>query len=229
MRERTTGTLEVLIADDHHLVRQGLAQLLGAEPDIRVVAQAADGEEAVEKAKLYRPDVVLMDIHMPRLDGIEATRRITERYPEVSVVILTMYGDEEHLFEAIKAGARGYVLKSAKPEELLQTLRAVHRGEAWLEPSLAHKMLEEFRRLSRPPLRELQGEIVYLTPREREMLELLAQGASNQEIAKRLGLAEKTVRNRLSLVFRKLHVNNRTQAALKAREAGFIANDQEEA
>lgn len=218
------GTLEVLIADDHHLVRQGLAQLLGAEPDIRVVDQAADGEEVVEKAKLYRPDVVLMDIHMPRLDGIEATRRITERYPEVNVVILTMYGDEEHLFEAIKAGARGYVLKSAKPEELLQTLRAVHRGEAWLEPSLAHKMLEEFRRLSRSPA-ELRDEIVYLTPREREMLQLLAQGASNHEIAQRLGLAEKTVRNRLSLIFRKLHVNNRTQAALKARKAGFVTDD----
>ena len=222
------GTIEVLIADDHHLVRQGLAQLLGAEPDIRVVDQAADGEEAVEKARLYRPDIVLLDIHMPRLDGIEATRRITERYPEVSVVILTMYGDEEHLFEAIKAGARGYVLKSAKPEELLQTLRAVHRGEAWLEPALAHKMLEEFRRLSHPTPHELRDEIVYLTPREREMLELLAQGASNHEIAKRLGIAEKTVRNRLSLIFRKLHVNNRTQAALKAREAGFIVNDGQE-
>jgi len=214
------GTIEVLIADDHHLVRQGLAQLLAAEPDIRVVAQAADGEEAVEKAKLYRPDVVLMDIHMPRMDGIEATRRIAERYPEVSVVMLTMYGDEGHLFEAIKAGARGYVLKSAKPAQLLETLRAVHRGEAWLDPALAHKMLEEFRRLSRPRA-EPRADLVYLTPREREILELLAQGASNHEIAKRLGISEKTVRNRLSLIFRKLHVNNRTQAALKAREAGW--------
>ena len=214
------GTIEVLIADDHHLVRQGLAQLLAAEPDIRVVAQAADGEEAVEKAKLYRPDVVLMDIHMPRLDGIEATRRIAERYPEVSVVMLTMYGDEGHLFEAIKAGARGYVLKSAKPEQLLKTLRAVHRGEAWLDPALAHKMLEEFRRLSQPRA-EPRADLVYLTPREREILELLAQGASNHEIAKRLGISEKTVRNRLSLIFRKLQVNNRTQAALKAREAGW--------
>lgn len=214
------GTIEVLIADDHHLVRQGLAQLLASEPDIRVVAQAADGEEAVEKAKLYRPDVVLMDIHMPRLDGIEATRRIAERYPEVSVVMLTMYGDEGHLFEAIKAGARGYVLKSAKPEQLLETLRAVHRGEAWLDPALAHKMLEEFRRLSRPRA-EPRADLVYLTPREREILELLAQGASNHEIAKRLGISEKTVRNRLSLIFRKLQVNNRTQAALKAREAGW--------
>ncbi len=214
------GTIEVLIADDHHLVRQGLAQLLAAEPDIRVVAQAADGEEAVEKAKLYRPDVVLMDIHMPRLDGIEATRRIAERYPEVSVVMLTMYGDEGHLFEAIKAGARGYVLKSAKPEQLLKTLRAVHRGEAWLDPALAHKMLEEFRRLSQPRA-EPRADLVYLTPREREILELLAQGSSNHEIAKRLGISEKTVRNRLSLIFRKLQVNNRTQAALKAREAGW--------
>lgn len=220
------GTIEVLIADDHHLVRQGLAQLLSAEPDIQVVDQAADGEEAVEKTQLYRPDIVLMDIHMPRLNGIEATRRITERYPEVSVVILTMYGDEEHLFEAIKAGARGYVLKSAKPEELLETLRSVHRGEAWLEPALAHKMLEEFRQLSQPRP-EPRDDLVYLTPREREMLELLAQGASNHEIAKRLGLAEKTVRNRLSLIFRKLHVNNRTQAALKAREAGFVSDGED--
>jgi DNA-binding NarL/FixJ family response regulator len=211
--------IEVLIVDDHTLVRKGLAQLLEGEPDIRVVDQAADGEEAVEKARLYRPDIVLLDIHMPGTDGIEAARRIAQAYPEVNVIMLTMYGDEGHLFEAIKAGAKGYVLKSAHPEQLLATIRTVYRGEAWLEPAMARKMLEEFRQLSQPKPR---SDVVHLTPREREILELLAQGASNAEIAKRLGIAEKTVRNRLSLIFSKLHVNNRTQAALKAREAGWV-------
>ncbi len=211
--------IEVLIVDDHTLVRKGLAQLLEGEPDIRVVDQAADGEEAVEKARLYRPDIVLLDIHMPGTDGIEAARRIAQAYPEVNVIMLTMYGDERHLFEAIKAGAKGYVLKSAHPEQLLATIRTVYHGEAWLEPAMARKMLEEFRQLSQPKPR---SDVVHLTPREREILELLAQGASNAEIAKRLGIAEKTVRNRLSLIFSKLHVNNRTQAALKAREAGWV-------
>lgn len=214
--------IEVLVADDHTLVRQGLAQLLDAEPDIRVVDQAADGEQACERAQLFRPDIVLMDIHMPRLDGIEATRRLVRELPEINVIILTMYGDDEHLFEAVKAGAKGYVLKNADPKQLLETIRAAYRGEAWLEPTLAHKMLEEFRRLSHTELRE---NAVHLTTREREILELLAQGASNHEIARRLGIAEKTVRNRLSLIFSKLHVNNRTQAALKAREEGWIGSE----
>lgn len=215
--------IEVLVADDHTLVRQGLAQLLDAEPDIRVVDQAADGEQACERAKLLRPDIVLMDIHMPRLDGIEATRRLVREHPEMSVIILTMYGDEQHLFEAVKAGAKGYVLKDADPKQLLETIRAAYRGEAWLEPTMAHKMLEEFRRLSRTELRE---DTVHLTTREREILELLARGASNHEIARRLGIAEKTVRNRLSLIFSKLHVNNRTQAALKARDEGWISAEE---
>jgi DNA-binding NarL/FixJ family response regulator len=215
--------IEVLVADDHTLVRQGLAQLLNAEPDIRVVDQAADGEQACERAKFLRPDIVLMDIHMPRLDGIEATRRLVREHPEMSVIILTMYGDEQHLFEAVKAGAKGYVLKDADPKQLLETIRAAYRGEAWLEPTMAHKMLEEFRRLSRTELRE---DTVHLTTREREILELLARGASNHEIARRLGIAEKTVRNRLSLIFSKLHVNNRTQAALKARDEGWISAEE---
>jgi len=212
--------IEVLIVDDHTLVRLGLAQLLEAEPDIRVVDQAADAEEAYEKTKLFRPDVVLMDIHMPRIDGIAATRRITQDFPQVNVVMLTMSADEEHLFEAIKVGAKGYVLKNAQPRELLETIRAVYRGEARLDPPMARKILEEFRRLKSPQLQ--REDIVHLTPREREILELLAKGVSNQEIAKRLGIAEKTVRNRLSLIFSKLHVNNRTQAAIKAREEGWL-------
>lgn len=209
--------IEVLIVDDHMLVRQGLAQLLETEPDIRVVGEAADGEEASQKARLLRPHIVLMDIHMPRMDGIAAARRLAQELPHIGVIMLTMYGDEEHLFEAVKVGAKGYVLKNASSQVLLETIRAVHQGEAWLDPPLARKMLEEFRRLSEP------GEgVVHLTRREREILELLAEGASNQEIARRLEIAEKTVRNRLSLIFAKLHVNNRTQAALKARKEGWV-------
>jgi len=209
--------IKLLIVDDHTLVRQGLAQLLETESDLSVIGQASDGEEAYELARLLQPDVVLMDIHMPRVDGISATRRITEEFPKISVIILTMYGDEEHLFEAMKAGARGYVLKNAGSKQLVETIRSAYRGEAWLDPALARAMLEEFRRLSEP-----KEAVVHLTRRERDILELLAKGASNQEIAKQLGIAEKTVRNRLSLIFSKLHVNNRTQAAIKAREEGWL-------
>lgn len=214
--------VELLIVDDHKLVRQGLRQLLDAEDDIRVVGEAADGEDAYKQARYFEPDIVLMDIHMPKLDGIAATRQITQDFPEIGVIILTMYGDEEHVFEAVKAGAKGYVLKDASSETLLETIRAVYRGEAWLDPAIARKMLDEFRKLNEP---EPHDEAVHLTRREREILQLVAEGASNQEIAKRLNIAEKTVRNRLSLVFSKLHVNNRTQAALKARQEGWVETD----
>lgn len=215
--------IEVLVADDHKLVRQGLIRLLDMEADVEVVAEAADGDQAYQMAHAHRPDIVLMDIHMPHTDGIVATRRLTQGLPQMGVIMLTMYGDEDHLFEAVKAGAKGYVLKKTGSQALLDTIRAVHRGETWLNPSLARKMLEEFRRLSRP---EQEEEVVHLTRREREILELLAEGFSNQQIAKRLEIAEKTVRNRLSLIFSKLQVNNRTQAALKAHKEGWIEGDE---
>lgn len=211
--------IELLIVDDHKLVRQGLGRLLNTEDDIHVVGEATDGQEAYERTRYFQPDIVLMDIHMPGADGIAATQRVNREFPEINVIILTMYGDEDHLFQAVKAGAKGYVHKDTSSETLLETIRAVHAGEAWLDPSIARKMLDEFRKISDP---HANDDAVHLTRREREILELVAEGQSNQDIAKRLEIAEKTVRNRLSTIFSKLHVNNRTQAALKAHEEGWI-------
>ncbi len=212
--------IRVLIADDHNLVRQALAQMLQTEPDMTVVAQAANAQEAVERCKLLAPDIVLMDIHMPRgSEGIEATRKITEQNPQVKVIMLTMERQDEYLFEAIKAGAVGYLLKNANAQELIEAIRAVAAGEATLTPLMARKVIEEFRRLTE---RESQGgPYEHLTERERDILSLLGQGASNHEIAQKLGISEKTVRNRLSVIFHKLHINNRTQAAIFALKRGL--------
>jgi DNA-binding NarL/FixJ family response regulator len=187
-----------------------------------VVGQASNAEEAVEHSRRLAPDVVLMDIHMPHgKEGIEATRRITEHNPKTKVIMLTMERQDEYLFEAIKAGAQGYLLKNVNSDELLNAIRAVAGGEATLNPALARKMLEEFRRLTERQAHECSYES--LTDREKDILSLLSQGASNQEIAQRLGISEKTVRNRLSVIFSKLHINNRTQAALYALKQGLAA------
>jgi DNA-binding NarL/FixJ family response regulator len=210
----------ILIADDHNLLRQALRQMLQTEPDLTVVSEAANAEQAIERCKLLAPDVVLMDIHMPRgAEGIEATKRITEQNPHTKVIILTMERQDEYLFESIKAGAKGYLLKNANSEELLEAIRTVAAGEATLPPTIARKVLEEFHRLNE---RELQGKpYERLTEREKEILSLVGEGASNRQIAQRLDIAEKTVRNRLSVIFDKLHINNRTQAALIAVREGL--------
>ncbi len=212
--------IRVLIADDHNLVRQALAQMLQTEPDMTVVEQASNAEEAFERCRLLAPDIVLMDIHMPHgKEGIEATRRIAEHCPRTKVIMLTMERQDEYLFEAIKAGAKGYLLKNANSGELLSAIRAVASGEATLNPAIARRVLDEFRRLTERESQESPYE--YLTEREKDILSLLAQGASNHEIAQQLGLSEKTVRNRLSVIFDKLHINNRTQAALYALKRGL--------
>ncbi|MBI1744216.1 response regulator transcription factor [Candidatus Acetothermia bacterium] len=211
---------KILIADDHNLVRQALSQMLQTELDMTVVGEAANAEEAVARSKLLEPDVVLMDIHMPRgTEGIEATKRITEHSPSIKVIMLTMERQDEYLFESIKAGAKGYLLKNADSEELLQAIRAVAAGEATLPPTIARKVLEEFHRLSERESQDKPYE--HLTERERDILNLVGQGATNREIAQSLDIAEKTVRNRLSVIFDKLHINNRTQAALFAVREGL--------
>ncbi len=218
--------IRVLIVDDHVLVSQALAELLRLQEDMLVVGQAHDGEQAVKLARSLNPDIVLMDIEMAGQPdaGVKATQHITAQYPQTRVVMLTIHTEEEFLFEAIKAGARGYVLKNAAAAELLETIRAVHRGEAQLNPTMALKMLEEFRKLSAVRSRP-EAEYIHLTEREKEILSLLAQGATNPEIAQRLKIAEKTVRNRLSIIFDKLHINNRTQAALFAIREGLSPRD----
>lgn len=210
----------MLIADDHTLVRQGLAELFKLQEDLLVVGEAADGKETFAKAGSLSPDIVLMDLAMPpgTDGGVQATRDITEKYPQIRVVVLTMHAEDDYLLEAIKAGAKGYVLKNADSRELLKTIRAVHKGDVRLNPSMAPKILEEFRRLS---AKRTDSDFIHLTDREKEILRLVAQGASNKEIAKALSIEEKTVRNRLSLIFDKLHINNRTQAALYALREGL--------
>lgn len=211
--------IRVLLADDHNVLRQGMAQVLDMQPDVQVVAQASDGEEAIRLVAEHRPDMVLMDINMPNVDGVEATRHITAEFPETGVIILTMYRRDDYVFEAIKVGANGYLLKEVELDELLDAVRAVARGEAVIDSAIANRVLAEFRRPD--PAAEEEDDEPDLAERDVEILRLLAQGLSNQEIADHLFIAEKTVRNRLSGIFRRLHLDNRTQAALYAIQEGI--------
>ena len=210
------------MADDHAVFREGLRLLLDRQKDMVVVGEASDGAEAVKKAAEVAPDIVLMDINMPVMDGVEASRLITAQDQRVGIIILTMYRENEYVFEAIKAGARGYVVKDARSTEVLKAIRAVYRGEALIDPAMATKLLEEFRRLAE----ERSGKgFVVLTRREAEILRLVAQGASNKEIAAGLFVSEQTIKKNLSHVFQKLNVNNRTEAAAYAIREGLISGD----
>jgi DNA-binding NarL/FixJ family response regulator len=220
------SSIRVLIADDHRLFRQGLRQLCEDRKGFDVIGEATNGQEALELARRLKPDVVLMDIQMPELDGVQATRLILEHDPSARVIMLTALQQDTHIFDAIKAGARGYMLKDADVDELLEGIEAVHRGEALISARLAARVLDEFRRLSQPP--DAPGEMEDLTPGEMDVLLLVAQGEDNKTIAERLALAEKTVSNRLSDVYSKLNVDNRTQAALYALRRGWARLDQEE-
>ena len=211
------STIKILLADDHNVLRQGMAQVLSAQPDMQVVAQAENGRLAVTLARKHHPDVILMDINMPELDGVEASRQITAELPQTGIIILTMYRRDEYVFEAIKAGASGYLLKEVELDELLEAIRAVARHEAVIDSAIAGRVLAALRQpaATKPKLAE----------RDLDILRLLAQGMSNQEIADKLAVAEKTIRNRLSLIFRQLHLENRTQAALYALREGLISEE----
>ncbi|MFQ5401306.1 MAG: response regulator [Anaerolineae bacterium] len=213
--------IRIILADDHNVLRQGMAQVLQAQPDMTVVAQAGNGREALELTRQHQPNVVLMDINMPEMDGVEAARKITARLPQTGVIILTMYRRDDYVFEAIKAGASGYLLKEVELDELLTAVRAVAGGEAVIDPAIAGRVLAEFRR---PKAGKPETEP--LAERDVEILRLLAGGLSNQEIADQLHLSEKTIRNRLSLIFRQLHLKNRTQAALYAMREGLVKPDE---
>jgi DNA-binding NarL/FixJ family response regulator len=215
--------IRVLIADDHRIFRQGLRQICEALGNFDVVGEAENGRQALELAQQLRPDVILMDINMPVLDGVQASRLISESIPSARVVMLTMYRQDAYVFEAIKAGAQGYLLKDADEQELIDTVVAVHRGEALIDPGLASRVLEEFRRLSQLP--GGNAPIEDLTPAEMNVLCLVAEGADNKTIAERLSLSERTVANRLSTTYSKLQVNNRTQAALVALRRGWATLD----
>lgn len=229
--------IRVLIADDQALVRRGMSLMLAVEPDLEVVGQAADGVEAVEMAQQLRPDVVLMDLHMPRKGGVAATREISQLLPHTHVLVLTTLDAEETVFEAIRAGAHAYLLKDATEEELLDTVRAVHRGESRLTPQIARKVMDQFRRLVPLPadqspdaalspsvaLQRLQSapqtkvfEVITepLNDKEEKILHLIAEGKSNKQIANAVFLAEGTVKNYVSRIMEKLHANTRTELAV---------------
>jgi DNA-binding NarL/FixJ family response regulator len=210
--------LRVLIADDHPIVRDGLRLLLGSLPDVEVVGEAATGAEAVTTAATLEPDVVVMDLHMPELNGIEATRRLVRAHPDLGVLVLTMFDDDDSDFAAMRAGARGYLLKDGDQTEIVRAVRAVASGEAIFGPAVATRMLGYF--AAAKPAAVLPA-FPELTEREREVLELIAQGLSNTEITRQLVVSPKTVRNHISNIFAKLQVADRAQAIVRAREAGL--------
>lgn len=212
--------IRLLLCDDHAMFRQGVRSILETEEDIRIIGEAANGREAVLHALETNPDVVLMDIQMPDLDGVAATKAILAEEPDVRVIILTMYRQDRYVFEAIKAGARGYLLKDAGAGDLIDAIRRVAAGETLLNAEMAASILDEFRKTEQLPAHP-EHRISELTEREEAILRHLAQGASNQEIATRLDVSEKTVRNRMTEIFSKLRLNNRTQAALYALREGI--------
>jgi NarL family two-component system response regulator LiaR len=218
----STGCIRVLIADDHTLVRKGLRALLGEHTEIEVVGEARDGRQAVAQAEALRPDVILMDLVMPGMDGIEAIREITTRRPGTRILVLTSFAGDDQIFPAIKAGALGYLLKDSSPQELFQAIRSTHRGESSLHPAIALKLIQEINRPAPlPPTPEP------LSERELTVLKLVAHGLSNQGIAEQLVISERTVGTHVSNILTKLHLANRTQAALYALREGLTSLDAE--
>ncbi len=222
MRYNQTMT-RILLCDDHAMFRQGLKSILESEPGFRVIGEASSGREAIRYALETKPDVTLMDIQMPELDGVAATKTILEENPDANVVILTMYRQDRYVFEAIKAGARGYMLKDSDGDKLIDMVTRVAGGETLLNAEMAASVLDEFKKVKEELPKNSDHPISELTEREATILRLLAKGDSNQEIAEKLGVSEKTVRNRLSEIFSKLRLNNRTQAALYALREGIAS------
>ncbi len=213
-----TNKIRVLVADDHLLVRKGIQLLLSTEDDIDVIGEAADGVEAVAQAQTLKPDIVLMDLVMPKMDGIEATRQITAGLTGIRVLVLTSFAADDKVFPAIKAGALGYLLKDSSPDDLVQAIHRVYRGEPSLEASVACKVLTE---MANSPKKPLSADP--LTERELEILRLIARGCNNKEIAERLVVADITVRMHVSNILGKLHLASRTQAALFALKEGLVS------
>ena len=216
------GTIRILIADDHAIVRKGLRTLISSEDAMEVVGEAGDGVEAVVQAQALKPDVILMDMVMPRQTGLEAIQELQEVYPEARVLVLTSFAEDEQIFPAIKAGALGYLLKDSSPDQLLQAIYDVHQGEPSLDPAVALKMMRELGRpADLPPAEEP------LTEREVDVLRLVAQGLANKEISQSLDISERTVANHVSSILGKLHLANRVQAALWAVREGVVSLDVE--
>lgn len=216
---RSQASVKVLLADDHPLVRQGLSKVLSLEEDIDIVAESVDGEDALRKVEEYLPDVVLMDVNMPRLNGIEATRRIKQRFNNVNVIALTFHDEDEYVLALMRAGARGYILKDAEPCIIATAIRKVYQGECYYPSNLINQVMENVDKKERKLGLEQDN---VLTKRELEILEEIVQGKSNKEIADTLFISEKTVKNHVSNVLRKLDVTDRTQAAVYALRTGIV-------
>jgi len=216
------GRIRVLLADDHHLFREGLAHILSQQVDFEVIGEASDGLEAVIKARELKPDLILMDVSMPGCDGLEATKQIKATLPDTTIVMLTVSDENEALFEAIRNGAQGYLIKSIRSAEMLQLLRGAVRGEAAITAVLGGRMLEEFRRVSQLAADLPTDNRVALTTREQEVLSLVAEGATNQEIAQQLHLSMHTVKSHMRKILAKLHLDRRHEAASYAQRQGLI-------
>ena len=213
--------IRVVIADDEDNYRKAIQKTLGFAPDVDVIAVCRDGQEALDACLSEAPEVLLTDINMPRLSGIELTRKLLRKEKDVNVVILTVREDDDTIFEAFRAGALGYLLKTSTPQEVIESVRLAAKGEAKITPKVATKIVEDFRRFEKVESgnNEAEGELLVLSDREHEILQLVAQGLRNKEIADKLGIAEKTVKNHVSNILKALHVNSRTEAAMKAMKS----------
>ncbi len=219
------NTINLILADDHAVVRAGTRQLLERQPDLRVVGEAADGEEAVRLAKELKPHVVVMDVRMPKMSGVEATRRIKQEMPEVAVLVLTAHDDDEYVFALLQAGANGYLLKTAEMEELVKAIRAVAAGQSALDPVVTGKVVAQFASGRSLPdvLANVKDEYEGLTEREMEILRLVGKGLTNKDIGQQLYISDRTVQAHLSNIFSKLGVNSRTEAVMYAVRRGWIS------
>ena len=212
--------IKILLAEDHIVVREGTRELIQREPDMEVIGEAGDGIQAVQMTGKLRPDVVIMDIVMPNLNGIEATKQIKEKYPDTAILILTAYDDEQSLFALLEAKVSGYLLKTVRGQELISTIRAIYAGESVLQPSIARKVIEGYNASTRPGSKGMTG---LLTKKEMDVLRLASKGITNKEIAEELNLKVQTVRSRLKKVFKKLNVSSRTEAVTYAMKKGWIS------
>lgn len=214
--------IRILLVDDQALFREGLRILLSSQADFEVVAEASNGEEALRMAAVHRPNVVLMDLRMPVLDGVAATRRLHELYPDTRVIALTTFDEDEYIFEGLRAGAVGYLLKDVSSQKLFEAIYAANRGEYFLLPSVTARVMAEFSRLPRSQPAQSSANQTLLSEREKQILRMVSLGASNREIAEELVIAEGTVKNHLSNIFDKLEARDRMQAVLKSKEMGII-------
>ncbi|WP_353893717.1 response regulator transcription factor [Proteinivorax hydrogeniformans] len=218
-----TNHIRTAVIDDHSMIREGIVNLLEREDEIDIVAQGANGQEAIEIVKEHRPDIVLMDINMPILNGIEATEKIKNEYPKTKIIMLTIHDGEEYIFKAINLGAEGYVLKDAGKEILLSALKNVYNGDAFISPNITKKVFKELTRLERKkPTKENPQQVFRFSKREWEVYKLMAEGNSNKEIGCALNITEKTVKNHVSSIFKKMEVFDRTQAVIKGIKEGVV-------